>query len=115
MDDERMPLRSKLLAVPSLRARYLARVREIAEHALDWNQLGPFVADYRTLIRDAVERDTRKLSSFEEFLRATADDAPSAESNEREMSLRTFAEKRREFLLKSIAGVSDETSSAADD
>jgi len=32
------PLRSRLLAVPALRARYLAHVRTIAEEWLDWKQ-----------------------------------------------------------------------------
>jgi hypothetical protein len=110
LDNERTPLRGKLLAVPALRARYLAYVREIAEQSLDWNNLGPVVANYRALIRDAVERDTRKLSSFEAFLRATADESPATESNEREASLRAFADKRREYLLEQTAGSIDETS-----
>src|SRR5262249_14431991 len=35
LDDPRKPLRSRLLAVPSLRARYLKYVRQIAEESLD--------------------------------------------------------------------------------
>ena len=35
------PLRSKLLAVPALRARYLSYVSEIAERWLDWQTLEP--------------------------------------------------------------------------
>ena len=41
MNDESKPLRSKLLAVPALRARYLSYVRDIAEKWLDWKTLGP--------------------------------------------------------------------------
>ena len=55
LDSERTPLRSKLLAVPALKARYLEYVRQIAEDSLDWNKLGPVVADYRALIQDGVE------------------------------------------------------------
>ena len=100
LDSDRMPLRSKLLAVPALKARYLEYVRRIAQDSLDWNKLGPVVADYRALIADAVERDTRKLSTFEAFQRATADEPAEGERNERETSLRTFADKRRAYLLR---------------
>ena len=106
LENERTPLRGKLLAVPALKARYLEYVRQIAEDSLDWKKLGPVVADYRTLIRDSVERDTRKLSSYEAFLRATTDEKVESQSNAREMSLRTFAEKRRDYLIKQT----DETS-----
>jgi spore coat protein CotH len=40
LDDLRKPLRSRLLAVPRLKARYLAHVRTIAEDKLDWKKLG---------------------------------------------------------------------------
>ena len=62
LDDARKPLRSRLLAVPSLKARYLDHVRTIAEEWLDWNRLGPVVARYRALIEKEVEHDTRKLT-----------------------------------------------------
>lgn len=102
LENQRMPLRSKLLAVPELRARYLEYVRTIADDDLDWTNLGPVVAAYRELIRDAVGRDTRKLSTLEEFDRATADQ-PSPQQTGRSISLRTFADRRREFLLKQTA------------
>jgi hypothetical protein len=41
------PLRSKLLAVPALRAKYLALVRDIADRWLDWNRIGPLVSSIR--------------------------------------------------------------------
>ena len=62
LDDPRKPLRSKVLAVPALKARYLANVRKIAEESLDWKKLGPVVAQYRKLIEKEVEADTRKLA-----------------------------------------------------
>jgi len=117
MDDARKPLRSKLLAVPALRQRYLAHVRTFAQEGLDWTKLGPVVAGYRNLIEKEVAADTRKLSTTEEFLKLTADapaaaaaPAAPAEPEPREMrrgpgpghggmALRTFADQRREFLL----------------
>ncbi len=86
MENERMPLRSRLLAVPALRDEYLGYVRAIAQDALDWNELQPFVESQRALIDEAVRRDTKKLASYEEF-----DAAMNA--------LRDFAEKRRAYLL----------------
>jgi len=94
LDDTSKPLRSKLLAVPALRQRYLKYVREIAEKWLDWNTLGPRVARYQSLIAEDVKVDTRKLYSGEAF---TAD----VEGGER--SLKSFVEKRRAYLLKTPA------------
>jgi len=100
LDDPRKPLRSKILAVPSLKARYLQNVRKLAEESLDWEKLGPVVAQYRQLIEKAVEADTRKLSSFADFQRATAD-APAVDRGQpgRIGSLRAFADERRKYLL----------------
>ncbi len=50
LDNSRTPLRSRLLAVPSLRALYLDHVRAIANDWLDWAKLGPVVAGNRALI-----------------------------------------------------------------
>src|SRR5262249_62252528 len=73
LDDSRKPLRSRVLAVPRLREKYLQHVRTIAEESLDWKVLGPVVAEYRALIEKEVEADTRKLETFEEFEKTTAD------------------------------------------
>jgi hypothetical protein len=105
LDDERMPLRGRLLRLPNLRAKYLEHVREIAEKSLDWEQLGPIVAQQRALVEEAVKADTRKLSTTEAFLEATAPestsgDEASAGQPRRGMSLRDFADKRRAYLLK---------------
>src|SRR5690606_11412226 len=67
LDDKSKPLRSRLLAVPSLRKRYLENVRKIAEEDLDWKNLGPIVADFRELIGAEVAVDTRKLATTEQF------------------------------------------------
>jgi spore coat protein CotH len=99
LNNLRTPLRSRLLAVPSLRARYLEQVRTIAEESLDWNKLGSVVAQYRKLIEAEVEADTRKLDSFDAFQRTTADEPDSRAGRGREIPLRTFADQRRKYLL----------------
>jgi spore coat protein CotH len=86
LDDATKPLRSRLLAVPSLRAKYLGYVREIATKWLDWRTLAPIVARHQSVIADDVRKDTRKLDTFEAF-----------ESGVQE--LKSFAERRREYLL----------------
>ena len=91
LDDASKPLRSRLLAVPALRAKYLAYVREIAEKWLDWKTLEPLARQYQSLIAEEVKADTRKLYSFERF-QADVADSPN--------SLKSFADKRRAFLLK---------------
>lgn len=95
-NDTTKPIISKVLAVPALRAKYLAYVREIAEKSLDWNALQPIVRQYRDLIADDVARDTRKLYSTDDFLRTTADDPTYG-------TLRSFFEGRRAFLLRWLA------------
>jgi hypothetical protein len=86
VDDATKPLRSKLLAVPALRERYLAYVRQIATTWLDWNKVGPIVEQYRALAGPEVRADTRKLYSSEDF------DSSAIE-------LKTWVEQRRAFLL----------------
>ncbi len=86
LDDATKPLRSKLLAVPALRERYLAYVRDIAERWLDWKKLEPLAAQYQALIAADVKADTRKLDTFEAFHAGIA-------------GLRRFVEQRRAFLL----------------
>ena len=99
LDDPRMPLRSKVLAVPEYRLRYLQHLRTIAESLLDWKTLGPVIAQYRELVQTDLQADTRKLSSFDEFLVATSGDAPQGQDAQG-ASLRGFVEQRRAFLLK---------------
>ena len=90
LDDTAKPLRSRLLAVPALRERYLGYVRDIAERWFDWQVLEPMVTRYQALIAADVKADTRKLDSFEAFQSGVS-------------SLRTFVERRRAFLLDATA------------
>ena len=99
IDNPRMPLRSKVLAVPALRRRYLEHLRTIATTSLDWNALGPVVAGCRRLIEKHVRADTRKLDSFEAFQAATSGEPP-REGQQAGPSLRSFVEQRRRFLLE---------------
>ena len=94
LNDPGKPLRSKLLAVPALKARYMTYVRDVAERWLDWNKLGPLAKRYQAVIADEVKLDTRKLYSSEAF---------EAGLEAGEDSLRRFVEQRREFLLKVTA------------
>jgi hypothetical protein len=87
LDDTTKPLRSKLLAVPALRERYLAYVRDIATKWLDWQRLGPLAEGYHTLIAADVKADTKKLEADEGFESGL-------------QTLKSFAERRRAVLLK---------------
>ena len=95
LDNDRMPLRSKLLFVPQYRRRYLQYLRTIAEKSL--KNLSPVIAHYRELMDDEMKIDTRKTSSYDAFANATApwqeNQAPALES------LNDFIGKRRDFLL----------------
>jgi hypothetical protein len=99
VDDPAKPLRSKLLAVPALRARYLIYVRDIAEHWLDWRTLRPMIREWQALIEPDVSVDTRKIYSTDAFY-ADVGDAADAESPASERTLRGFIERRRAFLLR---------------
>ncbi len=91
LDDASKPLRSKLLAVPALRARYLGYVRQIAERWLDWQTLEPVARSHHALIADAVRADTKKLYTFQAF------ESGVSEGSE---SLQSFVDRRRAFLLQ---------------
>lgn len=90
LNDWNAPLRTKLLAVPELRERYLGYVRDIARTWLDWKKAEPTLQAYRDLIAEDVERDTRKLYStaaFDEDFDGSA------------QSLKTFIVERQAYLL----------------
>ena len=110
LNDQRKPLRSRLLSVPSLKARYLGYVRDIAQEQLNWKKLGPVVGQYRTLIEKEVEADTRKLYPLAAFQNAVADRAaPAGGPGMRgALSLKAFAEQRSSYLLKHSAIRQDE-------
>lgn len=90
IDDASKPLRSRLLAVPALRQRYLAYVREIAERWLDWQVLEPLIRRHQSIIAEAMKVDTHKLYGLEAFHASVADG---------DNSLKAFVERRRAYLL----------------
>ena len=124
-EDPNKALLARLLAVPSLRKRYLAYMRDIAEKWLDWNKMGPKIAQYQALIAADVKADTRKLDTTENFSAAVTEDVaepaggpggfggfpgggggrgggrggPGGMSQRPSLSLKSFFEQRRAFLL----------------
>lgn len=86
LGDPSKALISRLLAVPALRAKYLEYVRDVATTWLDWDRLGPIVSATQAMVDADVRTDTRKLTSYESFLRSAAE-------------LREFANQRRAILL----------------
>ena len=86
LNDPSKPLRSKLLALPNLRARYLQYMREIATKWLDWKTLEPLVTKYHALIAADVRADTRKIDSVSGF-----ESGPAA--------IKAFADRRRAQIL----------------
>jgi len=103
LDDARKPLRSKLLAVPALRKRYLENIHTLAEKDLDWKNLGATVARYRELAGKEVAADTRKTSTTAEFENLTSDQPGEVEAprgfGHGGMALKSFADQRRAYLL----------------
>ncbi|MCW1886975.1 CotH kinase family protein [Luteolibacter flavescens] len=103
LDDAKKPLRSKLLAVPAFRERYLANIHTLAEKDLDWKNLGTVVARYRELAGKEVAADTRKTSTTEAFENLTSDSPGETEAprgfGHGGMPLKSFADQRREYLL----------------
>ena len=97
LDDTRKPLRSKVLAVPAWKKTYLQHIHQIANEQFDWKTMGRTVADLRNLIDADIKADTRKLDSYETFVATTADAAGTPRG--RQMSLRQFADQRREYLI----------------
>jgi hypothetical protein len=83
-NDPTKPLRSRLLA---LRARYMALLKDIAEHHLDWAVQGARVKQYQALIGSDVAADTRKLYSTESFTSGVT-------------SIQSFFVRRRAALLR---------------
>lgn len=93
MDDR--PLIKRLLAIPHLRARYLAHVKTIVDEWLDWDlAIGPMFMAYHDLIDSEVKRDDKCLYGYAAF-------QTSLEGGEggRSQSVRDFVEARRAYLV----------------
>ena len=79
--------------MPAFRTRYLGYVREIADKWLDWRTLEPMIRQYQSVIAADIKADTRKLYSTEQF---------TAGIDQGDDSLKSFVDRRRGFLLKTI-------------
>jgi hypothetical protein len=68
---------------------------------MDWNKLGPLVTQYQALIAEDVKSTTRNLASAEAFETGAAEDTEEEgfRGPRRSISLKSFVEQRREFLL----------------
>lgn len=99
IDDPSRPLVRSLLSHPQLRARYLAYVRTIAEHWLDWEVLGPIYDRYVALMDQDMWDDTRRSSSYAEFLESAAPAGGGSTGPRGAPGLRAFVEQRRAYLL----------------
>jgi hypothetical protein len=86
LNDPTKPLRSKLLAVPALRAKYLAYCKQLATKWLDWRTIEPIAQRTHAMIGADVKADTRKLWTNEAFDVSLA-------------QLKTFVDARREYVL----------------
>ena len=107
-NDMMRPVISRLLAIPHLRARYLAHIRTIADEWLDWDVLQPIIAEYQSLVDAEVKADRKKLYTYEAFATSHIKDQGSGEgpSGRRSSrgrratpSFKRFVEERAEYLL----------------
>jgi hypothetical protein len=104
-DNPRLPVISRLLAIPHIRARYLAHMKTIVREWLDWNVLGPIIAEYQSLIADEVKADGKKLYSYDSFAYSLSQDSGSPGGGSGRFdrfvapSFKSFVTERREFLL----------------
>lgn len=74
LDNPQRPLIHRLLSNADLQARYMGYVRHIAQEWLDWERLGPVAEAYRALIDAEIERDDKKLTSYDDFKRSVEED-----------------------------------------
>ena len=108
--DEMRPVIKRLFAIPHLRARYIAHVRNIVTDWLDWEKLEPIIAAYQSLIDEEVRADDKKLYTYDAFATShikeqTRGSGPGGGFGRRgggrrsTPSFKSFVTERREFLL----------------
>ena len=88
---DRFPLRSKLLAIPELKKKYLKHLKTIATDDLSPETFGPLVAKLKNVIEKEIKKDTRKLMSNSAFETATKKGSSTG--------LNKFAAERAKYLL----------------
>jgi hypothetical protein len=114
-NDSNKPLLYRLMAVPSLRTRFLGYVRDIAEKWMTWEKVSPIVSRYQALIDADVKADTRKLGTYEAFVSGIASESAAGSESSGfwgrrggmnsapELSLKAFMAQRRAYLLEYTA------------
>lgn len=100
LNDSTKPLRSKLLAVPELKARYLKYVGQIADQYLAAEFLKPRMQQEFELISPLVAQDQKKLFTTADFVRESKFIVVQNSSENARSTLWDQMQKRREFLLK---------------
>ncbi len=104
LDDPANVLYAKLLAAPSLRARYLSYVREIADNWLNWQRLGPLAKAAQATITEDVKRETHNPTGYIRFVQDLDQDTAATNGRTRDSTvapnLKTFIEERRVFIQK---------------
>ena len=93
-DNPLRPVISRLLGVPEWKARYIAHVNTVINEWLDWNKIERIISEYHTLIDSEVQRDDKKLYSYDEFTNSIE-----GEQGGRTPSFKQFITRRREYLL----------------
>ena len=104
-NDTMRPVISRLLAIPHLRARYLAHVRTIVNEWLDWDVLQPIITEYQSLVDAEVKADDKKLYAYEAFATSHIKDqaggggGSGGRGRRATPSFKRFVEERAEYLL----------------
>lgn len=80
------PLLNRLLAVPSIRQRYLAHFRTLIADEMNPTQFNALVDQYDALIKDGVQADTKKLYSYNQY-------------NTEKQAIKSYVQNRRNNLL----------------
>ena len=88
------PVISRLLDIPEWKARYIAHVRTVVDEWLDWEVLEPVIKEYHTLIDAEVQKDDKKLDSYQRFVESIDGDGGG-----RIPSFKRYVTQRREVLL----------------
>jgi len=88
------PVISRLLDIPEWKARYIAHVRTVVDEWLDWEVLEPVIKEYHMLIDAEVQKDDKKLDSYQRFVESIDGDGGG-----RIPSFKRYVTQRREVLL----------------
>ncbi len=85
-NDTKFPLCNKLFKIPELRQRYLAHVRTMTQDIFNEGNFVPLINQYFSLIDTLVQKDTKKLMTYSQFITGKE-------------GLKTWMNSRRNFIL----------------